>query len=248
MLRSVSELIDYFLEAEDGEIGRCKDFLFDDQKWTIRYMVADKRKWLPGRKVLISPIALGEPEWSTRRFPVHLTRQQIEGSPSLDEDAPVSRQYEIRWFDYYGWPPYWTGGGLWGAAPYPSALFLKRLEKVAEHGVEPEESHLRSVKEVMGYRIQAVDDDIGHVDDFIVDEPEWILRYIVVDTRKWLPGGKVLVSLSWIESVDWLTRSVAVDLSKEAVKESPRYHSGDPVNRELETRLYDFYGRPKYWE
>jgi len=132
MLRLIGEITGYVLAAEDGEIGRCKDFLFDDTQWAVRYMVADTRKWLPGRKVLISPISLGEPDWDTRRFPVKLTKEQVKNSPPLDEEAPVSRQYEIHWFDYYGWPYYWGAGGLWGAAPYPSALYLKRLEKAVE--------------------------------------------------------------------------------------------------------------------
>jgi len=112
MLRSVNELINYVIEAQDGEIGRCKDFLFGDRHWAIRYMVADTRKWLPGRKVLVSPIALGDPDWKRGRFPVMLTCRQIEESPPLDEDEPVSRQYETRWFDYYGWPYYWAGGNV----------------------------------------------------------------------------------------------------------------------------------------
>jgi hypothetical protein len=145
MLRSVNEMIHYVIEAEDGEIGRCKDFLFDDFHWTIRYMVADTRTWLPGRKVLVSPIALGDPDWKRGCFPVRLSRQQIEESPLLDEDAPVSRQYETRWFDYFGWPYYWAGGGLWEADPYPAALYAKVRAELAEEEKKPEESHLRSV-------------------------------------------------------------------------------------------------------
>jgi len=248
-LRSVDQLRNYVLEAEDGEIGRCKDFLFDDIYWTVRYMVADTGKWLPGRKVLVSPIALGEPDWASRRLQVKLTTEQIEKGPPLDADAPVSRQYEQKWFEYYGWPYYWSGGGLWGAAPYPSALYLKRLEKVAEEGIEPEETHLRSVKEVTGYQIQASDGDIGHVEDFIVDDQLWLLRYLVVDTRNFLPGGrKVLVPPAWVTSVDWVGRSVSVDLTVEGVKNSPEYDPSEPINRQYERRFYDYHGRPRYWE
>jgi hypothetical protein len=250
MLRSLDALRNYVLAAEDGDIGRCEDFLFDDIHWTIRYMVADTGKWLPGRKVLVSPISLGEPDWASQRLPVRLTKEEIKQSPPLDKDAPVSRQYEIRWFEYYGWPYYWSGGGLWGAAPYPSALYLKRLEKVAEKGIEPEEeTHLRSVKEVTGYQIMATDGDIGHVEDFIVEDELWLLQYLVVDTRNFLPGGrKVLVAPAWVTTVDWGGRSVSVDLIVDAVKNSPEYDPSEPVNREYEIRLYDYHGRPKYWK
>ena len=249
MLRSVKELNNYVLEAEDGQIGRCKDFLFDDELWTIRYMVADTGMWLPGRKILISPISLGEPDWSSRLFQVKLTKKQIEKAPDLNEDAPVSREYEMRWFSYYGWSYYWFGGGLWGPAAGPTGLYIKgEKEKITDEDTEPAKSHLRSAKEVMGYHIQATDDEIGHVEDFILSDETWTIRYMVVDTRNWLPGRKVLVTPEWIESVDWGDNKVSVDLTREQVKNSPEYDPSAPVNREYEGRLYDFYGRPKYWD
>ena len=256
MLRSVSEVINYTLAAEDGEIGRCKDFLFDEEYWTVRYMVADTGKWLPGKKVLISPFSLKDPEWATRYFPVGLTREQIEKAPSLDEDAPVSRLYEQKHFDYYGWPYYWAGGYAWGTGPYPyyipapaaSPPVLDEEVRQRQENIEPEESHLRSVSEIKGYHIQAEDGEIGHVEDFIVEDDVWTIRYMVVDTRNWLPGRKVLVSPGWVESFSWADNKVSVGLTTEAIKTGPEYDPSEPINREYETRLYDFYGRPKYWE
>jgi hypothetical protein len=170
MLRSINGLKGFVIAAIDGEIGQCKDFLFDDRHWAIRYMVVDTRKWLPGRKVLVS------------------------------EDAPVSRQYESSWFDYYSWPYYWVGGGIWGASPYPTALFLKRLQKVVEKGLEPEESHLRSVNEVTGYQILSKDEKVGHAEDFLIEEETWILRYIVINIHDGLAQRKVLVAPTWVTS------------------------------------------------
>ena len=249
MLRSVKELYNYVLEVEDGEIGRCKDFLFDDEHWTIRYMVADTGKWLPGKKVLVSPISLGEPDWGSRLFPVRLTKKRIEDAPGLDEDAPVSREYEMKWLDHYGWSYYWFGGGLWGFGANPTGLYVKgEKQRITDDDKEPEKSHLRSSIEVTGYHIQATDDEIGHVEDFIFYDETWTIRYMVVDTRNWLPGRKVLVTPDWIDSVDWEESKVRVDLTSEEVKNSPEYDPSAPVNREYELRLYDFYGRPKYWE
>jgi hypothetical protein len=248
MLRSVKEIKGYMLRARDGDIGRCKDFLFDDQIWVIRYMVADTSKWLPGKKVLISPISLGEPDYVSRLFPVRLNKMQIEQSPELDTDAPVSRQYEIKYHEYFGWPYYWRGVETWGPYSYPAPLYAYKGKEVVN--VEPEngDPYLRSAKEVTGYRIQARDGEIGHVEDFIVDDRPWNIRYMIVDTRNWLPGSrKVLISPDWINSIDWLEREVAVDLNVEEIKESPEYDPSAPVNREYEARLYDFYGRPKYW-
>lgn len=252
MLRSIKELYNYTLEAEDGLIGRCKDFLFDDQSWTIRCMVADTSKWLIGRKVLISPISLGEPDWGSRLFPVRLTKKQIEEAPDLDEHAPVSRQHEIKWSRYYGWPYYWEGTGLWGAASYPSALFIQKQMAAAEQAEKAEseekDEHLRSIREVTGYHIHAKDGSIGHVDDFILDDETWSIRYMIVDTRNWIPGRKILASPGWIEAVNWAEKEVQVGLTKEAIQNGPEYNPSEPINREYEVRLYDFYGRPKYWE
>jgi len=252
MLRIAKEIQGYVLKAEDGDIGRCKDFLFDEQHWTIRYMVADTGRWLPGRKVLIAPIALGEPDWQNRRFPVRLTKEQIERAPSLDEDAPVSRQHETQYFQYYGWPTYWGGIGAWGAGAYPPAAPLvppwdPQRKPFSRFETEAGDEHLRSVNEVTGYRVQAEDGEIGHVEDFIVDDATWTIHYLVVDTRNWLPGKKVIVPPSWSVSVDWGQSKVFTDLQQEQVRNSPEFDPAAPMNREIEERVYDFYGRPRYW-
>jgi len=70
---------------------------------------------------------------------------------------------------------------------------------------------------------------------------------MVVGTRDWLPGKKVLIVPQWIERIYWGAEQVHVDLSKKTVKNSPEYNPSDPVNREYEIRMYDYYGQPKYW-
>ena len=109
MLRQAKDLNDYKLGARDGEIGKVKEFYFDDQSWAVRYLVTDTGGWLSGRRVLISPYALGPARKNDEIIPVDLTRKQIENSPSLLTDKPVSRQYEMQYYPYYGWPGYWGG-------------------------------------------------------------------------------------------------------------------------------------------
>lgn len=122
MLRSLNEIIHYQLKGIVDEIGHCKDFLFDDQNWVVRYMIVDNHKWLPGgREVLISPISLGEPDWKNKQFPLLLSREGIEKSPLLEEHKPVSQQYETAFFNYYGYGYYWMGSGPWGAYTKPIA-------------------------------------------------------------------------------------------------------------------------------
>lgn len=247
MLRSLNDVKGYSLHAQDGKIGSVDDFYFDDVQWRVRYLVVDTGNWLPGRRVLISPVALGQPAWESGTLPVDLTEKQVKNSPSIDEHKPVSRQYELELQRYYGWPVYWHTVAPVGVDPPVESAETKGAQSGDQPKQAGEECCLRSSGEVTGYRIQATDGEIGHVEDFITDDEKWVLRYMVVDTRNWLPGKKVLVAPSWIEKVKWKGAEVHVDVPRKAVKESPEYDPTAPVNTEYEARLYDFYGRPKYW-
>jgi hypothetical protein len=235
MLRSIKGLRGYTLSATDGDVGKVREFYFDDRSWTIRYLVADTGNWLTDRLVLLSTTSLGNPDWEAKVFPVGLARKQVEESPPISADEPVSRQMEMDLHGYYGWPPYWHGAAY---------MALAQLQAKRKQRGDP---HLRSTREVIGYHIQATDGEIGHVDDLIVDDEAWSIRYMIVDTRNWLPGKKVLVAPQWTADIDWAGRRVSVDLSQDAIENGPEFDPSMPVNREYEVRLYDYYGRPHYW-
>jgi len=248
MLQSLKNIEGYGLKAIDGELGKTKDFYFDDASWTVRYAVVDTQKWLPGRRVLISPTSFKEPQWSQSMIPTSLTMDQVRESPSVETDRPVSRQHEAALAKHFAWPVYWIApAGIpvpAAAANHPQATTATKEKPTAT--VEGS-SHLRSLEEVVGYDVQALDGEVGSVSDFIVDTDAWNLRYLVADTRKWFPGGKVLLSLDWIESIDWKSKHVKVDLKEDMVKACPPYKPSNAVNREYEERIYDYYGRPRYW-
>jgi len=180
--------------------------------------------------VLVSPIAFQQVAWGERRFELDLTCWQIEESPSVAEDQPVSRQKEEEYFSYYGYPYYWTGPGIWGVGMYPRLLAMQEAGLAAGDTAAAQEDdrsrgnpHLRSAREVAGYRIHARDGDLGHVDDFLADDQSWAIRSIVVDTRSWWPGKRVLVAPESIVEVSWTQTSVRVDLTREAIKQRPAY-------------------------
>jgi sporulation protein YlmC with PRC-barrel domain len=246
MLRSVTALEGYTVRATDGDIGRVHDIYFNDDTWTIRYLVVDTGSWLPGRKVLVSPAALGKPNWDGFIFPVALTRKQVEKSPPIDTAKPVSRQQEIDLTDYYGWPLYWNEPGI-GALPTLTSIPPLPVEPVKKKKARKADLHLRSAREVVGYHIHATDGEIGHVKDFVVDDDLWIIRYAVADTNNWLPGKKVLISPQWLGEIHYLERNIDVDLTRAKIKHCPEFDAEALVNREYEERLYDYYGRPVYW-
>lgn len=244
-ISKVKTLKGYKLDSFDGELGKVKEFYFDDRYWTIRYLVADSGNWLSGRQVLISPYALGAVNKEEQNIAIELTKEQIEDSPPLDSDKPVSRQFEEHYYGYYGWPMYWGGPFMWGAYPY----LARDPEKWKESARTEKkwDANLRSTNAVAGSHIQASDGEIGHVEDFIIDSQTWAIRYLIVNAQNWWPGKKVLVSPQWIERVSWDERKVFVNLTREAIRQSPEYTEDSLLTRDYEIGLHQHYDRQGYW-
>jgi uncharacterized protein YrrD len=245
MLIKAKTVKGYKLLSKDGEIGKVKEFYFDDQHWAIRYLVADTGNWLMDRQVLISPYALVGVIKEKQHIAVDLTKKQIEDSPSLNSDKPVSRQFEEGYYAYYGWPMYWGGQYMWGSSSY-----IERDPeewKKSKKGEKTWDPHLRSTQDVNDHHIQATDGEIGHVEDFIIDDEAWAIRYLIINTRNWWPGKKVLVSPQWIERVSWDESKVFVNLSRETIKHSPEYTEESLLTRDYETGLHRHYNRKGYW-
>jgi hypothetical protein len=246
MLIKVKTLKGYKLDSLDGDIGKAKEFYFDDLHWTIRYLVADTGNWLTGRQVLISPYALVAVIREEKRIAIDLTKKQIENSPSLNSDKPVSRQFEENYYGYYGWPMYWGGPYSWGSNSY-IVHDREKWKELAPGEKSTWDLHLRSTRAVSGYHIQATDGEIGHVDDFIIDDETWAIRYLIINTGHLWPGRRVLFSPQWIERISWNDSKVFVNLARENIKQSPEYKDESLLTRDYETALHGHYNRKGYW-
>jgi hypothetical protein len=244
MLRSAKDLAGYAILATDGRIGEIDAFYFDDQSWTIRYIVADVGGWLAQEHVLLSPSSVGQPDWQSKTLPAQLSREQIEQSPPARLRQPVSVQRDRALRQEFA-EVATREEGQDGPDQVPGSAIPEARRQPMTRFADP---HLRSTEEVAGYRIRARDGEIGYVQDLIVDDLRWTVQYLVVDTGEWLPGKKVLVAPSWIEEVRWSQQKVHVDLQRQTIKDSPAFDPSAPVNREYEVRLYDYYGRPRYWD
>ncbi|MBB1073759.1 PRC-barrel domain-containing protein [Rhodoferax sp. 4810] len=265
MLRSMTDLKGYTIGATDGEIGHVTDFFFDDTRWTIRYLVVETGSWLMSRKVLISPFSLLQADWEHKRLPVHLTREAVKNSPDIDTNKPVSRQHEAQYADYYGYPYYWGGDSLWGNGLYtpimnpppglsPQVLATMRGDlaggsaRIGASLQSNDDPHLRSCQTVIGYHLEASDGDIGHVQGMLVEEETWAIRYLVADTSNWWLGHQVLIPPDWVSDIRWNDAKVSVNLTRQAIRESPRFDASTVLNRQQELDLYHHYARPNYWE
>ena len=247
-LRRTRDLTGYTIGAIDTDIGSVSDFYFDDQQWTIRYIVVGTGIIFSGRKVLISPLALRHPAWSPLHIFVNLTRQQVQNSPSIDLHRPVSRQHEMEHLGHYELPYYWEGTGVWGSWPHPEALTgaPRTASETATKDQSPD-AHLRSTHEVSGYHVKAVDGEIGHVEDFLFDDKSWEIRYAIVDTKNWWPAKKVLLRPQWIQGVDWAERQIHTNIKRALIEKSPDWNPDSPTSREYELHLHQHYGYAPYW-
>jgi hypothetical protein len=214
--------------------------------------------------VLISPFAVGTPDWAARVLPVSISKEQVRNSPDLESAPPASRQLEMQYLRHYGYPYYWGGAGLWGGYAYPSAMLAdvgyggcfvdylhgqgtRRPAGASAQSIPPGDPHMRSCQALLTYHIEATDGDIGHVGGLLFDEETWAVRYLVVNTSNWWLGHEVLVAPQWIREVRWLDSTIAVDLTRQSVKDAPRYHSALALSRDEEADLYRHHARPGYW-
>jgi hypothetical protein len=224
MLHSIKQLYGDRLGASDGAIGHVKDFYFDDQTWAVRYLVADTGTWLTGRQVLLSPHALGNAYLAGKVLTVHLTRKQIEDSPSIELHQPVSRQYEEEYYRYYGWPYYWQGDGLWGMGGFPILESpAKPLPKEQTFAADPQRggtnAHLRSTQAVKGYHLRATDGITGHVSDFMMDDKSWAIGELVIRTGHRFTGNEVQIPVGKVDRISYEDSTVFVNLTREAVEQ-----------------------------
>lgn len=270
IIRSIEKLTGYDLITDDGDIGEVEDFYLDSNELIVRYVVVDTGGWLTGRKVVISSDCIKDIECEKSGIIVDLTKEEIEDSPTIDEKKPVSRQDEKDLVDHYDWPAYWTpvtgtltagyGGADYPTRPTPLVLDdddnpLNPIKNNVENKKESQKEsdgdgdcYLRSAKEIDGYTIHAKDGKIGHLENILVNEESWMVHYLVIDTRNWLPGREVIVAPEWLDRISYTAKDIYVNLYKETIKNSPEYESDIPVSRDYEEELYEHYNQNKYWK
>jgi hypothetical protein len=259
MLRNANRLDGFKLHARDGVVGEVRDVYFDDHRWIVRYFVVDTGAWLEGRAVLVSPAAVTMTDWDRGEMTSNLTREQVKNSPSVESSPALSREREAALLQYYNWPAYWGAAsfmdvgmalpsvptmavplhGIPGAITDPQANPTRTAA-----GVTIADAQLRSGRAIVDYHIEATDGGIGHVEDLLLDESTWEIRFVVVDTRNWWPGKRVIIAPEWADHVGWDDGKVYVHLTRAAVKGSPTYDSAHPVTSDYSRQVHDHYGRP----
>lgn len=216
MLRSARKILAHRLNAADGEVGRCVDFVIDSSGWRARYLVVERGAKLGGGRVLISPLALDKASWTSRRLVVAAARAQVESAPEFAPGAALSRQDELDVCRHYGW-------ALRGSAALPS-------EGWPELAPPSPPAPSRSLEELLGYQLQAEDGVVGRVSDFILDDDDWGLPYLVLESSPALGGRSVLVPCDRVlDAAPLERRLLQVGMTSAEVESCPEYDPTAPA-------------------
>lgn len=256
-LHRLHDLTRQDLTSRDGGTSTVVSVYFDDQDWVVRYFIVRLGGSVPGREVLVPPSA-------TRRLPhqpdslfLTLTRSELENAPPADSQLPASRHYELQirsqngdrtsrpgqdstrpWdFVCFGWPPHLPQGRL-----FDPTIDTRRQAPPNHPIAKAKQPHLHSSRTVTGYHIHARDGEIGHVEDFILEEPDWTVRYLAVNTRNWLPGKHVLIPPARVIDLNWALRLVIVDLDRETILNAPSYDNHKPIVHSDQLALNGHFG------
>lgn len=234
MLRSLSEIMGYGLQCMDGRGGRCIDFLFDDRDWVIRYLVGETNRWWPKRRVLISTQSVGEPDWDTHLVPIGLRTKELQNSPRRGPPG------DLPWMALdpaSGEPDTSAAAGV-DTEPSDRTEASGKAVETAAH------KHAQSVRAIRRYRAWAEGKARGSVEDLIVDDSNWKIRWLVTGTGRAPSARKVMVKPDAVAGTPVGRRELRLNMTWNQLEHSPDYDPSAPINRRYEPHFYDLRGRP----
>ncbi len=235
MLRSLRKLSDFKLRATDGDPGKPKNWLFDDAQWAIRYLVLDAGFWPAQHRLFVKPFAFGRIDERAWLLCLDDARKNLEdGSPQpkdLNRACPCEQEHSRP----FGWP--------W----HDEAHFVSRAAvETAPDGVDAAakqspEPNLHSWREALGCKLQAGKTEIGVISDFIAEDRDWTILYLVVDTGRWWAEKKLLVLPDWIEGVSWKEALAYVNVPRQLICDAPEFMPSLLFKPEYEEELFRIY-------
>lgn len=256
MLRKLHDLKGFVVQGKNDKLGKVDDFYFDHDQFVVRYLVLDTGNWLTHDINLVSTHDVVNIDADEEIIKVNLSRDDLKNSPKIEKNKPISKVKEEEIVEHFGWPDYWTHDHsseselIHADTRIRNKLLDYKINKDKESDQAPV-TNLRSMEKIKNYKIHAEHEDIGHLVDIFVDEESWIIRYLLIKTKKLLSGEPILIAPEWIESISWEEGEIFVDKAKEEIKESPRYEpekADEYIDRRYEEILYDHYNEDKYWK
>ena len=217
------------LTATDGAIGNIRDFYFDDQQWTVSYLIVELSNWLSSRNVLIPAELLGNVDPQSKTVKAQVSRTQVKQSAPVALKKPVSeqrREQQNRRTKLY-------------LVSIPSASKISQTAHNRMMGSA--DSHLRSGAELQSdYWVLGKDGDIGPIHDFVMDDQQWTVRYIMVNVGWWFSAKLVLVPPRFVDRISFNQGAVATSLPAEVALNAPPYDAVTSFS-EFEHRVADYW-------
>jgi len=240
MKRSLEKLLGFKLATKDGTKGKVQDFLFDEERWIVRYLEADQGKILMNKKILIPRLMLDEPEWDKEHFKIHLTKEELKKCPSTKENEPVSRKYEEELGKHLQLSNYWAvAPPITATTAYPPRPILVPDEQVKEDDID---TNLRSFEEVKGYKVNASDGVYGEVSDIIIDDEDWQVVYFVIDKKDdGKSNRRIMLPIGNIKKISYKDQEFTVNLDTAGLNRVPEYNPVKPIDINLEKEIVTFY-------
>jgi hypothetical protein len=245
MLRSINSLCKYRIETLDTFIGGVYDFLFDNSSWEVKYIVVEIRTWKRQRYVILTTDDVAHMDIDKGAIVTNLTREEIYGKPELRERLPVDLRYQTKLHERIDLPDYWPAYGYYRIPPHGSLSEVTK--EVGVEVLQEGDTHLLSSRQIIGYKVSAINGTAGQVHDFIVDDERWSVIEVAVDVNKWLAANKVTIPPTFITEIRWAEETIFLDMSKQSLEESPDYDISEAVNSKqvCEVKLYDYAGRQR---
>ena len=237
MLIQAGELWKFSLSTVDGAIGRVEDLQIDDRRWIVSDIVVGVGHWLMNWLVIVKPASVVGIDETRRSLRLALTSDEVLHAPGLVTHPSVSQQHHVPPYEYLGLPL--MVGELEGVDQGLAGALLQRGQGVAR--IDP---HLRSMRELAHYRIEADGKAAGFVEDWILEAGDWRVRYAVVRVPVASSRRHVLLPVEWLGPISWTARAVYAGLTADIITQAPDYCPGHLPDPDYEARLAGWYQEP----
>lgn len=266
MLISLKQLTDFELYSVDGKAGRINDTLFDRKDWSLKYIV-DKSSKLLSREIAVSYEAIAEINWQARKVYLRYSQEQIRQSPSvkakksLNDPPKAFRRQPVQVF-HYDWVmnrEETYNNEFTGTQEEAGSAVISDSGDYTNHSgtggaryvVQDEEYGtpvLQSTDKAIGLKISTKTGDLGVVEDFIVDDSNWLIQFMIIATQKNLRGKRILVAPEAISWINWKQKHITVDLDKEKLAGCPNFNLLFPLVNDSKKMLYEQYECLQFWK
>lgn len=242
MLRVGLALQGYGIEAGTAEIGTLSDLLFDETTWQIKWVVVESGSWKCGRKIRIRPSYIETTDCQRQLVLLSLAKHEVKHSPGVRPEPTVSRQVQSRRLDDQACDTSpGTVGSERGKVARAGAFDLSPSLDTQQ---ADRDRHLRSMAALMGHQCRTEDSPIGRLEDLLIDDVAWDIRYLIVNARTLLPGKHVLLSPCAVKQIGMSDSQIEINVSRDQVKASPPWNPLAVIDKGYRYQLHRHYGWP----